>query len=65
MAGMEFLDGILADQPYVAGDEFSVANITAFVGLGFADFAEIAIPEEYGHLNAWRQRVGARPSIAH
>jgi len=65
VAGMEFLDGILADQPYIAGDAFSVADITAFVGLGFADFAEIAIPEEYGHLNAWRQRVGARPSIAH
>jgi len=65
VAGMEFLDGVLADQSYLAGDEFSVADITAFVGLGFADFAEIAIPEEYGHLNAWRQRVAARPSIAH
>lgn len=65
VAGMEFLDGVLADQPYLAGDEFSVADITAFVGLGFADFAEIAIPEEYGYLNAWRQRVAARPSIAH
>jgi glutathione S-transferase len=65
VAGMKYLDGILAGQPYIAGDDFSVADITAFVGLGFADFAEIAIPEEFSNLTAWRQRVGARPSIAH
>lgn len=64
IAGMKYLDGILADRSYVAGEAFSVADITAFVGLGFADFAEIAIPEEYADLAAWRQRVAARPSIA-
>lgn len=65
VAGMKYLDGILADRPYIAGDAFSVADITAFVGLGFADFAEIAIPKEFANLAAWRQRVAARPSIAH
>jgi glutathione S-transferase len=64
LAGMAYLDGVLAARPYLAGDAFSVADITAFIGLGFADFAKIEIPEEYGYLAAWRERVAARPSIA-
>ena len=64
IAGMKYLDGVLGERPWVAGDTFSVADITAFVGLGFADFAEIAIPDDCANLLAWRQRVAARPSIA-
>ena len=63
-AGMAYLDGVLAAQPYLAGEAFTVADITAFIGLGFADFAKIEIPEEYDYLAAWRERVAARPSIA-
>ena len=33
--GMRYLDKVLADQPYIAGDDFSVADITAFAGLAF------------------------------
>ena len=64
VAGMRYLDGLLAEQPYLAGEAFSMADITAFAGLAFADFAEIAIPEELSHLKDWRDRVAARPSIA-
>lgn len=64
LAGMAYLDGVLSRQPYLAGESFSVADITAFIGLGFADFAKIDIPEDHAHLAAWRDRVGARPSIA-
>lgn len=64
VAGMRYLDGILAHQPYVAGDGFSMADITAFAGLAFADFAEIAIPDDRSNLRDWRVRIGARPSIA-
>lgn len=64
VAGMHQLDGVLAKQPYLAGDTFSMADITAFAGLAFADFAEIAIPDECVHLLSWRQRVADRPSIA-
>ena len=64
VAGMRYLDGLLAEQPYLAGDAFSMADITAFAGLAFADFAEVAIPDDCTHLQSWRQRVAARPSIA-
>ncbi|MCL4151906.1 UNVERIFIED_CONTAM: hypothetical protein GTU68_064127 [Idotea baltica] len=64
LAGMRYLDGVLAEQPYLAGETFSMADITAFAGLAFADFAKVDVPSEYTNLIAWRERVSARPSIA-
>lgn len=63
VAGMKYLDGVLAKQPYLAGQSFSMADITAFAGLAFADFAKIDIPADCTHLKAWRARVAERPSI--
>ena len=65
VATMRYLDRVLAKQQYLAGDAFSMADITAFAGLGFADFAKIEVPAELAHLKAWRTRVAARPSVAH
>jgi glutathione S-transferase len=64
LAGMRYLDNLLADQPYVAGKQFTMADITAFAGLIFADFAKIDIPADLTHLKAWRARVASRPSVA-
>ena len=64
LSGMRSLDNLLADQPYVAGKQFTMADITAFAGLIFADFAKIDIPADLTHLKAWRARVALRPSIA-
>jgi glutathione S-transferase len=65
IAGMRYLDGVLAKQPYLAGQQFSMADITAFAGLAFADFAKIDVPADLVNLNAWRGRVAERPSVAH
>ena len=62
--GMRYLDGVLAKQPYLAGDDFTVADITAFAGLAFADFAKIEVPEDCAHLAEWRNRIAARPSAS-
>jgi glutathione S-transferase len=62
--GMAYLDSVLANQTYLAGDNFSMADITAFAGLAFADFAKIDVPAAYSHLKAWRAKVAMRPSIA-
>lgn len=59
---MRYLNGVLAEQPYLAGEAFSVADITAFAGLAFADIAEVAVPEGCDSLVAWRERIAARPS---
>jgi glutathione S-transferase len=62
--GMRYFDQVLAASPYVAGEVFSMADITLFAGLGFADFAKIEIPAECAHLRAWRAKVAARKSVA-
>lgn len=64
LATMRYLDGVLSENDYLAGDRFSMADITAFAGLAFADFAKVDIPSELGNLKAWRARVASRPSIA-
>ena len=64
LKGMRYLDGVLADQPFVAGNDFTMADITAFAGLAFAGFAQIDIPEECHNLKDWHTRVSSRPSIA-
>lgn len=61
---MAYLDSVLAENKYLAGDTFSVADITAFAGLAFADFAKVEIPETLTNLQAWRAKMAARPSIA-
>jgi len=59
---MRYLDSVLAKSDYLAGGEFSMADITAFAGLAFADFAKVDIPEGLDNLQAWRSKVASRPS---
>jgi glutathione S-transferase len=65
IAGMRYFDSVLQQQPYVAGDAFSMADITVWAGLGFADFAGIAIPPELTALAAWRAKVAQHDSVKH
>ena len=64
-AGMTYFNGVLERQPYVAGDAFSMADITVFVGLMFAGAAGITIPDHHAALIAWRTRVADLPSVKH
>lgn len=59
-----WLDGVLARQPYVAGERFTIADITAFCALEFARGLMRFRPGQEGmeHLQAWRDRVAERPS---
>lgn len=58
------LEDTLASQDYVAGDRFTIADITAFVGLEFALFVKIVDLADYPAVAAWHARIGARPSAA-
>ena len=59
-----WLDGVLARQPYVAGERFTIADITAFCALEFAKGLLKFRPGEEGmaHLQAWRDQIAERPS---
>lgn len=63
VAGMRYFDRVLSEQPYVAGQEFSMADITVWAGLLFAGFAEIPVPEECDSLLAWRAKMDERQSV--
>jgi glutathione S-transferase len=59
-----WLDQQLARQPYVAGARFTIADITAFCALEFGRGLLRFKPGDEGmaHLQAWRDRIAARPS---
>ena len=58
-------DARLAEVPFVAGDEFSVADITAVVTVDFATKAAgLPMPEQHVALKRWYFSVSARPSMA-
>jgi len=63
LEGYRYFDGLLARQNFLAGDRFSMADITLFAGLMFADAAGLPVPEHLGALRAWRQRVEALPCV--
>ena len=63
LKAMKYLDGVLQTQSYVAGDTFSMADISVFAGLNFADAAGLVIGEELQALKEWRVRVSERPSV--
>ena len=61
--GMRYFDGLLQRQPFIAGDAFSMADITVIGGLIFADLVDLAVPAECGALLGWYARMGERPSV--
>ena len=64
LEGMNYFNEVLGKQKFVAGNEFSMADITVFAGLAFADFAKVEISENLTNLQQWRKDFAARPSLA-
>jgi glutathione S-transferase len=64
IASINDLDRVLKTQPYIAGDRFTVADITALAGFAFGEFCQITIPETATHLQAWHERMQQRPSFS-
>ena len=59
-----WLDEALQQQPWMAGERFTIADITAFCALEFARGLMKFVPgaEDMPHLQAWRDRIAERPS---
>ncbi|PSV45255.1 glutathione S-transferase [Photobacterium indicum] len=53
----------LATSAYIAGDKFSVADITAFVMCGFIKNLEIEVDDSLPNLLNWFDRVSQRASV--
>jgi glutathione S-transferase len=62
IAFLHLLDRELAGREFIAGHDFSIADITGLVAVDFMKPARIAIPDELANVLRWRETVSARPS---
>ena len=64
LAMMALIDQQLLANTYLAGENFSIADITLLVTIDFLKPAKLAVPENLEHLRRWHQLVSSRPSAA-
>ncbi len=56
------LDSHLANSHFIAGDRYSIADITGLVAIDFMKPARIEVPDELANVKRWFSEVSARPS---
>lgn len=61
--GMRYFDQLLKSRPFVAGDKFSMADITVLGGMIFASLVKLPVPEECVALKAWHAKMQERSSV--
>jgi glutathione S-transferase len=54
----------LAEREYIAGNRFSIADITAVVGIDFARVVKVKPGEQHPHLLRWRAAMAERPAMS-
>jgi len=62
MEVLGLLEDELREQLFVAGDHFSVADITGLVAIDFMKPARLTLPEEFANVRRWHAQISARPS---
>ena len=61
---LELLDRELSDREFVAGDRFTIADITMQVAVDFMKPGRLAMPEGAKNVKRWHAAVSARPSAS-
>lgn len=56
------IDTMIGDKPFVAGENFSVADIDLLVVVDFAGWIKMGLPEDAVNARRWHAAVSARPS---
>lgn len=64
LAMLALLDQEFASREFIAGDDYSIADITALIAIDFLKPAKITMPEGHAHLLRWHKAMQARPSAA-
>jgi glutathione S-transferase len=59
---LELLDAELGKHEFIAGDRFTVADITALCTVDFMKPARLTVPEGAANVKRWHAAVSARPS---
>jgi glutathione S-transferase len=59
---LKWLDAELAGKAFIAGSDYTMADICALTTVDFATWIGLPLPEELRNVAAWHARVSARPS---
>jgi glutathione S-transferase len=59
---LAWLDALMAGKQFIAGNRFTIADIILYAALDFGSTVGQPLDPALGNLNAWMQRVAARPS---
>lgn len=59
---LALLDGVLGERRFIAGDRYSIADITALVGVDFGRVVKLRPTPEQKNVLRWHAEVSARPS---
>jgi glutathione S-transferase len=61
---LTWLDGLIAGRQFVVGDRFTLADVLLYAFLDFGAGVGQPLDPANKNLAAWKDRVGARPSVA-
>ncbi len=61
---LEWLDGDIGDRAFIAGEAFTIADITATVAVDFMKPARLELPADLSNIRRWYEAMKARPSYA-
>ena len=61
IAFFSWLDEQLQGRDFVAGDAFSIADITAFITVDFANWVKLQPEDDLENLHRWLEAVSSRP----
>ena len=61
---LRLFDDHLADNEYLAGDEFSIADITLCCAYDFGTAVKVELPTDVPNISRWHQQLSARPSFS-
>ena len=60
---LTMFDDQLSNSEYLAGDRFTVADITLAITLDFSEMVKVAPLPSLDNITRWRETVTARPSL--
>lgn len=60
---LAWLDQDLGDRPFIAGDRYTIADITALCAIDFGRVSKIKIAPDQNNLTRWYEAVSSRPSV--
>lgn len=59
---LAWLDEVLSSRPFIAGERYTIADITALCAIDFGRVSDVRIPPGQVHLARWHEAVSSRPS---